>query len=444
MRFQVIILVVGVSFFLNGVASPHSSVQKLSLEDAESLALQHSPDAKLANSYIESLEQKIRSVKSGYYPKLVLEGSYRYVDVIPALATQMGTVSLGDNKNYSVGPALLMNLFDGGMVSNTVDSLKQMKEAKISEKEYIEVMTRLATRLAYLNVLVAIEQYQLAQESLKLSSAQNRDIKRKRKLGALSQLDLSLSNRDFLNQKLKVIDAKKTLEVAIIEFSSLLAKDPQAIILYVPTDTLSLNGTPMQFDSLDVILKSLEKKISPGTQKPAQVVSIEKKIESAKEEVQIENSKYWPKISLKLKTSLDYPNGPQLQQIHQNTIGVNLTMPIYDWGERSGARSEKKARIAGLQAQKDKLERDIYRNREKLKLELENLKEQAGLVESLLQEANRVARINLSSFRSGRIQFTEVERANVKKFETQVRKLILKGQIFAKLSQIAAISKGGI
>ena len=101
-------------------------------------------------------------------------------------------------------------------------------------------------------------------------------------------------------------------------------------------------------------------------------------------------------------------------------------------------------RIAGLQAQKDKLERDIYRNREKLKLELENLKEQAGLVESLLQEANRVARINLSSFRSGRIQFTEVERANVKKFETQVRKLILKGQIFAKLSQIAAISKGGI
>ncbi|MBK22864.1 MAG: hypothetical protein CME70_02570 [Halobacteriovorax sp.] len=444
MRFHFKILI-SLSFVLSSSLVWAESVpKKFSLELAEQLALEMSPDSRLADSYIHSLEQKVRSVDANNYPKIVLEGSYKYIETVPELSTQAGVVSLGDNQNYSIGPAIIFNLFDGGVVRNTVKSLKELKESKISEKLYVESMVRFAVRLAYLNVLISGEQYHLAQESYNLSKVQNQDIKRKRKLGALSQLDLSLSNGEFLNQKLKLLDAKKVLKKSIIDLSVLVSKNSQESILYVPREFSFVSGSLVQFDSLDQIIQILEKSLLVSSGRPAQVMALERKIESVEKEVKAESSKYWPQVSLKIKSSLDYPNGPKIEEIHQNSIGLNLTMPLYDWGERSGAKAEKRAQIEGLKARKWKLERDINKDITKVKLELQSLKEQEPLIDDLVLEVIKVAKINLSTFKSGKIEFTEVERANVKKFEAQVRRLILKGQIFSKLSQIDALSQGGL
>ena len=112
MRFHFKILI-SLSFVLSSSLVWAESVpKKFSLELAEQLALEMSPDSRLADSYIHSLEQKVRSVDANNYPKIVLEGSYKYIETVPELSTQAGVVSLGDNQNYSIGPAIIFNLFD--------------------------------------------------------------------------------------------------------------------------------------------------------------------------------------------------------------------------------------------------------------------------------------------------------------------------------------------
>lgn len=432
-------------FFFSYSTAQAQNTPTLSLFQAEQAALQNSLDAQKAQLYIDSLEQQIRSTDSFNYPKLVLEGSYKYSEVVPKLdSSPMGTIYLGDNDNYSIGPALLFNLFDGGRVRHTVQSLQKLRQSQISEKSYIQAMVQFSVRLSYINILINEEQYLLASDSLTFSKTQNEDIKRKRRLGALSELDLSLSHRDLINQKLKKMSAKQNLEKAIIDFASLLSKDPEHLILYTPTSFDFRGGKKVRFDSLEKTLDYMEKEHLKSMPTPPQLASIEQKIQSTQKELQAEKSKYWPQLSIKLKTSLDYPNGPDLSQIHQNTIGVNLSMPIYDWGEISGSKNIKKIQLQILETSHAQIKKDLFKEKEKLKLELKSLKDQEQLAKDLVEEAKKIVRINLSAFRSGRIQYTEVERANIKKFEAQVQQLILKGQIFSKLSQMIALSNGGL
>lgn len=435
---------VGIVFI--GVASTAAPVttERFSLVDAEAMTIENSPDLKMADSYLELIEQKLKVFGARRLPQIDLEGSYTHIETVPELTTSMGTVTLGDNQNYSVGPVLSYNLFDAGALRKTLSSLKQIEQSKTFEKKYIEVMSRFAARLSYLNVIIADEQYHLSIESFKLSQSQNNDIKKKRKLGASSQLSLSISNRDLLDQKLKTIESKNNLQKAVWDLSLLVAKDPKAPKLFFPMDSQIGEGEYVVYDDLDMILQKLDNKMVDLQQTPFQILALEKTIESTRLEMQVIDTSYWPQLSLRLKTSLDYPNGPRLEQIHQNVIGLRLAMPLYDWGERSGQKGEKQAQLDGLRAQKNKLERDLYLNEQKLKVQLQGLKEQEGLAEQLLIEAIKVADINLDSFRSGKIQYTEVERANVRKFEAQVRRLVLKGQIFSTLSQMAAISQGGL
>ena len=63
----------------------------LSLVDAEKWAIQNSYDSKISEVFIEGFDQKIKSIGSHRYPKLVVEGSYKYLETVPALTTMSTT-----------------------------------------------------------------------------------------------------------------------------------------------------------------------------------------------------------------------------------------------------------------------------------------------------------------------------------------------------------------
>lgn len=430
--------------FLFSIKVWGKEIRTFSLEEAQKLALKNSIDVRLADAYIEEISQKIKVVKSNQYPKLNLEAQHTNIGVVPEFSTPAGKVKLGDNRSYSIGPSLTYKLFDGGVIRNTIQSLQKLNNSQLAEKEYVEIMAILSVRLAYLSVLIDEEQLLLSRESLALSKSQNEDIKRKRKLGALSQLDLSLSERDVLNQELKVMEANVQLKKSVSNLRTLVLGSHEKSNYFLPMSLASESENVVKYDSLEAILSFLENQKVNSSVTPAQVKAIDLKLASTKKDIEIQKSKYWPQVSLKMRSSLDYPNGPQLKQINQKSLSVNLIFPLYDWGERSGNKGEKMAKLKLLELKKDKVLREINLNKENLRMDIENLKLKEKIVNQLVVKAKEVSKINLKSFKSGRIQFTEVERSNVKKFEALVQSLIIKGQIFSKLSQYLAITTGGV
>ncbi len=78
-----------------------------------------------------------------------------------------------------------------------------------------------------------------------------------------------------------------------------------------------------------------------------------------------QNGTYWPTLQVFAKTSLDYPNGPQLEEIHQNTLGVNLSWTLFDGTRSSDLAAQKRAEASAIDFKREQLQEDLERDYKK-------------------------------------------------------------------------------
>ncbi|MFC1501298.1 TolC family protein [Elusimicrobiota bacterium] len=79
------------------------------LADTEKQSLESSSLLKAYEFDENALKYKAKSVGANLYPRLSIEGSYTYIDVVPEIDMPLISprpVKLSDNTNYSVGPVL--------------------------------------------------------------------------------------------------------------------------------------------------------------------------------------------------------------------------------------------------------------------------------------------------------------------------------------------------
>ena len=148
----------------------------------------------------------------------------------------------------------------------------------------------------------------------------------------------------------------------------------------------------------------------------------------------------YPKINLIARTSLDYPNGPDLTAFNQNTIGVSLSMPLFDGGEISHNVNEKNLQAMALKTQAINEERNINESVLLATKRIENLQEQNEIIQKKIDESSEIAHLMYKSYQDGRATFIEVERANVKRRESKLSLSSNQHQIILNLIQLANVA----
>lgn len=344
------------------------------------------------------------------------------------------TLKFGDNKNYSIGPTLSMTIFDFNSKENLQTSLDKNLSSKENEAKGLKANILFKVRFHYLNIVFLQEKRNLISESLKVANKQLKDVIAKNRFGSGSKLDLLTAQKEVheLESQLKEIDFNVTAEQIELYKITFHQKIKNANLIGNTNRLENLNDLQSRFMNY--------KQFAQDAGSNAKVKSMKDLSDSFESQAQSISKQRYPKINLIARTSLDYPNGPDLNAFNQNTIGVSLSMPLFDGGEISHNVNEKNLQAMALKTQAINEERNINESVFLATKRIENLQEQNEIIQKKIDETSEIAYLMYKSYQDGRATFIEVERANVKRRESKLSLSSNQYQIILNLIQLANVA----
>jgi outer membrane protein TolC len=359
-------------------------------------------------------------------------------------------ISFGDHSNYSVGPSLNWMIWDSGAIRNMWKSLKALEGSKKREAESVRNQLVLNARLAYFQVQLTLEQVNLLIESLKLSWDQYQDIRKRRLAGVSSRTDELQAHQEFLYRKNRLVEAQTNFALALRELFALTGENQNVDLLFITDEKLSGSDpsamlSPAVFFKLDFIADSLEKFKSCESAElnlnSSNVQVLLKAAESFREMSKGFKSGHWPKIQLNAKSSVDYPNGPILESVHQNMFGVMATIPLFEGGRVSEQVQEQEKLAQSNEKKGEQVKKDLLRDWQKSKDQLSGLKVQRGIQQESIFEMDEIAKMVYDSYKAGRTNYLEVQSANIRALETKVQAVLTEIKILMQCALLDYLSK---
>lgn len=423
-------------------AFAQAEVFELSLREAEAQAVRSSNLLKSFASDTESAFEQAESQYAALLPRLTLEASYTYLTEVPNIPIPSPTpIPFGSHEIYSIGPVLRYTLWDTGASRKAYEGVSKMAEYRRENYKNEKLQLLLAVRSSYVRVQLALTELFLVNDSLELSRAEGHDVAVRFRAGAASRLDTVISQRDILNYQLQFKQKQAELSAAFVDLQAFLG-DRKAKDVSRPGPpglegvTLVLRLEPLK----NLIADEERAEIPPPDDLQPQIRGQDLLAESAFSLAESHKAELFPSMQLSAKTSLDYPDGPVLEQVNQNTISLSLSMPLFE-GERTKHLAAEKIREAeSAKNRRAQLWVDIHRDFDKSREIFENLREQQAIAGEDVSQSEKAAKLYYESYKAGKINLTDVQGANLQALQAKVNAARIDAQILNQLFVLKALS----
>ncbi|MCL1972129.1 MAG: TolC family protein [Endomicrobia bacterium] len=410
--------------------------QRITLAECESRALETSPAVMAAKNEFNAAEAAAEASKTNLLPVLSLEGQAYYLTAVPELDISLPVIGelskkLGDNWNYSAGLALRWNLFDGNVQKNNSEAARKLADSKKAAYDYEKKKTLMETRIAYFNLITAAANLKFIDEQLDLSISQNNDIKKGARLGSKSKLDEIMSDNEVLIKTRQ----KNSARILLIETADNLNSLSNNIIKNYDIDLNSL-------DSPETLLKIFSENIdSVFDDRNPQLLSLDM-LEQYYEFISKSYANMnFPRVNIFASSMYDYPDGPNLKPVWQNTAGADFYMPVYQFGRNTKLSKQSKFTAMSVENQRhglyDDLKRLFNRSKEKVKI----LHIQIDLNKTIIAQSKTAAEMTYTSFISGNSRYLDVQFMNLKVLEAQSNETDFYAGLLTELTILEALRK---
>lgn len=421
----------------------------LSLEQAEQQALQYSPTLKAAGANRDAATSQALTAKSVLWPRLSIDGYYFYQTNVPEKNLGFGTLAFGTHDNYAIGPVLSYTLFDGGKDHKLYNSLNSIGEAREADYETRVAQLKLNLRVIYFRVQLALKSLSVTADSLRLALAQSHDIDLRFRAGASSRLDQISAHKDTLTYQLRFNQAQTDLARSLRDLFALIGGG-EKVDTTRPISSEVVRRMPPGVEAptvvvdLDAFEQSMTKFTPRENEKPAtdhpEIVSLQKMEESSRFAADSARGGYWPKISLQAKAQLIYPNLVIAEQANQDTLGVNLSFPIFEGNLTPNQISQRNSEAMAASFQREQKLVDFNRDWQKIQNVLSNLRRQQEINKQNVQESQQIEKLTYDAYRSGRVRFLDVQAANLRLLEAQVDAAQIDQQILEQTANLDYLS----
>ncbi len=430
----------------------------LQLDDAEAQAQVFSPALKAAQQETTAALAKAASQSALLWPRLSLEGSARYITEIPEFelalpvpnATPM-VITMGDHMNYSIGVQLGWKLWDSFAIQGMVAALGKSAEAKALEIQAIRRNVLLKTRLAYFQTQLAVEQVGVLAEALYLAQAQNHDIRVKSNAGASSRIDSLASRMDVNERKKQLREARTTLAETLHQLLRLTGQTYDLDIQLplgseVKPHLLKIISQPTVLLQLDSMAKT-KKKLATLPAKAVirqhpNIQAVLKKVEAANQMARSAAAGYWPQIAVYAKSSLDYPNQAAVEQVRQNTAGASLSWTLWQKGHTNAQVREQKARARAGENFQVQIEMDLGLAWDMARDRVAQLTDVQKLNQQIEADARELVRLVYAAYRAGRVNYLEVQSANLRVLQAGTQTAVTEAQLLIQLALLNSLYEG--
>ncbi len=339
--------------------------QQWTLQSCIDYALEHNITIRRNRINAQSTEEDVKSAKADLFPSLNASVSQRIVN---RPNTNNGTIISGDNittsqsktsYNGTYGIDANWTLYNGG---SRLNAIKQQKlNNRIAQLDIAESENSIEESImqTYMQILYAAEAVKINEGTLQVSQAQYERGKELLKAGSLAPADLAQLESQVSTDNYQLVTAQATLQDYKLQLKQLLELDGSyEMELSIPEldDADVLVPLPQKDDVFRTAL-SLRPEIESGQ---LNIEASELSIKSAK-------SGYIPSVSLSAGIGSTNANGndfsfsEQIKQNWNNSLGVTLSIPIFDRRQTKSAVNKAKLQKQTSMLDLLDLQKELYR-----------------------------------------------------------------------------------
>ncbi len=384
-----------------------SGTMRLSLKDAEAIALKSNPAISVARLSALASEQVTREVRSNLWPQFY--GNLTAVDAQNNSRITAGALNNPIVYTRAAGGATVSQLItDFGHTTNLIAGSRL--QAKADEQSAIATKedVLLAVDQAFYNALQTQAVLQVAEQTVASRQLLSDQVSALTKSKLKSDLDLSFANVNLAQAKLLYLDALNNDKASMAALSAILGYATLETFELV-NDTDQIAPPPADVDPL----------ITEAFAKRPEILSLEFQSESADKLHKAEHDQYYPTISA-LGAFGDSPVRDDRVYGPYAAAGVNVEIPVFN-GFLYSARS----READLRAQATRqrlmdLRNRISRDVRTSWLAASTAFDRVNVSEQLLAQANQALDLAQTRYKMGLSSIVELSQAQLQQTQAEI------------------------
>jgi len=283
----------------------------------------------------------------------------RLPSVSASASENMSHTGSQDKVNFSgnLGVNANQTIYNGGQIKNSIEQSRlQAEQSKIQTSQYDDQLT-IQILNEYLNALSCIERLKY-QSGIMSSSREELTRGEKRfELGSMIESDYLMLKAQYQRDITDSLNTAISLETSLLNLKQYMSMDPNAELSIIAPDTSAIDQM--------AVMMSQDDAVAQAKQHMPDMLLAQNTMEIANTALEISKAGRRPTISATAGLSTGHSDfeefGTQLGDRFSQSLGINLSYPIWDRGQTK--LSIKKAQIQQQQAELDMLqtESDITR-----------------------------------------------------------------------------------
>jgi outer membrane protein len=387
--------------------SPSSNVMRLSVKDAEALALKNNPAISVARLNALASGQVTREVRSNLWPQAY--GNLTAVD-----ARENSRITAGFLNNPSVytraagGVTVSQLITDFGHTTNLVAGARLQARADEQSAAATKQDVLLAVDQAFYNSLQTHAVLQVAEQTVASRQLLSDQVSALTKSKLRSDLDLSFANVNLAQAKLLYLDALNNDKASMAALSAILGY-PALETFELVNDTEPLAPPPAEVDPL----------IAEAFAKRPEILALEFQSESEEKVHRADHDQMYPAISA-LGAFGDSPVRDDVIYGPYAAVGVNVQIPIFNGFLFSAKSRESDLRTQATRQRLMDLRNRISRDVRTSWLAASTAFDRVNVSEQLLAQANLALDLAQTRYKLGLSSIVELSQAQLQQTQAEI------------------------
>lgn len=372
-----------------------SNVQKLTLSQCISMAIERSSNVKIAELDIRSASLSVKDAKAAYLPTVTINGQYQFSD----------KVDFGwDKRNYNATLSADYQIWDHGRRKTSLE------QAKLNEVSAMDSYNRTIQDLifnvtqAYYNLLEAEKYVDVDEKLIEISRANLEKVIAFQEAGKAIPADVAAARAQLASDELNLLNDKNNVELARARLASLMGMDPRTLF-EIEDDPDYQVYIRLESKSAESVLAmpqiSLEEYMKKALQNRADLKQARNRLSSMELSLKQAQLDRWPQLTAQANYNAQISDYLRERDAFKNyrswNVLARVSFPIFDGGVSKNR--EEKINISLQQMKEDisDLERSIALEVQQAYLNLERAKK--GLDVASEQVRNALESLNVTQER---------------------------------------------
>jgi outer membrane protein len=387
--------------------APPSNVLRLSVKDAETLALKNNPAISVARLSALASEQVTREVRSNLWPQAY--GNLTAVDARNNSRITAGALNNPIVYERAAGGATVSQLItDFGHTTNLVASARFRARADEQSAAATKQDVLLAVDQAFYNALQTHAVLQVAEQTVASRQLLSDQVSALTKSKLKSDLDLSFANVNLAQAKLLYLDALNNDKASAAALSAILGF-PTLATFELVNATEPLAPPPADVDPL----------IADAFAKRPEILALEFQSESAEKLHRAEHDQFYPTISA-LGAFGDSPVRDDRVYGPYAAAGVNVEIPVFNGFLYSARSHETDLRAQATRQRLNDLRNRISRDVRTSWLAASTVFDRVSVSEQLLAQANQALDLAQTRYKLGLSSIVELSQAQLQQTQAEI------------------------